>query len=74
MERFYQQDSGHINIDNQDISSFDLKSLRQCIGYVGQEPVLFNTTIKENMLFANPNASDAEIEDALKAANAWEFI
>jgi len=48
--------------------------LRQNIGYVGQEPVLFNATIKENMLFSNPNASEAEIIDALKAANAWDFI
>jgi ABC-type multidrug transport system fused ATPase/permease subunit len=44
------------------------------IGYVGQEPVLFNTSIKENMLFAKPDATDKEIEEALKAANAWDFI
>lgn len=44
------------------------------IGYVGQEPVLFNTTIKENMLFAKPTATDDEIEKALKDANAWDFI
>jgi ABC-type multidrug transport system fused ATPase/permease subunit len=41
---------------------------------VGQEPVLFNTSIKENMLFAKPDATDEEIIDALKAANAWDFI
>ena len=44
------------------------------IGYVGQEPVLFNTSIKENMLFAKPAATDDEIEKALKDANAWDFI
>jgi ABC-type multidrug transport system fused ATPase/permease subunit len=48
--------------------------LRQNIGYVGQEPVLFNTTIRENMYFAKPDATDEEIKDALKAANAWDFI
>jgi ATP-binding cassette subfamily B (MDR/TAP) protein 1 len=44
------------------------------IGYVSQEPILFNTTIKENMLFAKPDAADDEIIGALKAANAWDFI
>lgn len=44
------------------------------IGYVGQEPVLFNTTIKENLLFSKPDATAEEIESALRAANAWEFI
>ena len=44
------------------------------IGYVGQEPVLFNTTIEENLKFAKPDATRDEIEEALKAANAWEFI
>ena len=48
--------------------------MRQAIGYVGQEPVLFNTSIRENMKFAKPDASDAEIEEAFKAANAWDFI
>jgi len=48
--------------------------MRQAIGYVGQEPVLFNTSIKENMLFAKPDASDEEIKEALIAANAWDFI
>jgi len=48
--------------------------MRRNIGYVGQEPVLFNTSIKENMLFSNPDATDQEIEEALKSANAWDFI
>jgi ABC-type multidrug transport system fused ATPase/permease subunit len=48
--------------------------LRQQIGYVSQEPVLFNTTIRKNMLFAKPTATETEIIDALKAANAWDFI
>jgi ATP-binding cassette subfamily B (MDR/TAP) protein 1 len=48
--------------------------MRHLIGYVGQEPVLFNTSIRENMLFAKPDATDLEIEEALRAANAWDFI
>jgi len=48
--------------------------MRQLIGYVGQEPVLFNASIKENMLFAKPDANESEIIDALKAANAYDFI
>jgi len=48
--------------------------MRSHIGYVGQEPVLFNTTIKENMLFAKKDATDEEITQALKDANAWGFI
>lgn len=52
------QDSGKILLDSKDIGDLDLRSMRQAIGYVGQEPVLFNATIKENMRFANPNATD----------------
>jgi len=44
------------------------------MGYVGQEPVMFNTSIRENMLFAKPDATDADIEEALRAAQAWDFI
>lgn len=52
----------------------NLRDFRRKVGYVGQEPVLFNSTIKENILLGCPNASDFEIETALKKANAWEFI
>ena len=51
-----------------------MTSFRHMIGYVSQEPVLFNTTIRENLLFAKPDAAEDEIIDALKAANAWDFI
>lgn len=54
--------------------SLNLTSVRNQIGYVSQEPVLFNTTIRENLLFAKPDATEDEIENALKAANAWDFI
>jgi len=74
IERFYSQSSGDIFVDDKDITTLDLRSLRQAIGYVGQEPVLFNTTIRENFLFSNPQATDKMIEEALKSANAWDFI
>ena len=45
-------------IDGEDIKTLNLKDFRQLVGYVGQEPVLFNATIRENMLYGNPNASD----------------
>lgn len=44
------------------------------VGYVGQEPVLFNCSIKENMRFAKPEATEDEIREALVAANAWNFV
>jgi ABC-type multidrug transport system fused ATPase/permease subunit len=61
-------------IDGEDIRNLNLQSLRQSIGYVGQEPVLFNTTIRENLQFACPKATEQEMIEALKAANAWDFI
>jgi ABC-type multidrug transport system fused ATPase/permease subunit len=74
VERFYNPTGGRVLFDGKDISSYDLQSLRQRIGYVGQEPVLFNTTIEENMRFAKPDATADEIEKALRDANAWDFI
>ena len=74
IERFYDVAEGEVLVDGHNIKSLNLKSLRQQIGYVGQEPVLFNTTIKENMLMAKPDATDAEIESALRSANAWDFV
>jgi ABC-type multidrug transport system fused ATPase/permease subunit len=56
------------------LKSINLRNYRQQIGYVGQEPVLFNTTIKQNILMGKPSASDDEIIEALKAANAWGFV
>ena len=44
------------------------------MGYVGQEPVLFNTSIKENILFGKSDATDEEIKNALKSSNAYKFI
>ena len=48
--------------------------MRQIIGYVPQEPVLFNCSIRENLQLAKPDATEEEIKQALKDANAWSFI
>jgi ABC-type multidrug transport system fused ATPase/permease subunit len=56
------------------LKSLHLKNFRQIIGYVGQEPVLFNMTIKENILYGNPSATDQDVIKALKSANAYDFI
>lgn len=74
IERFYDPENGEITVDGEDIKSFHLRGLRRKIGYVGQEPVLFNQSIKENLLYGNPEATDEEVIQALKSANAWNFI
>ena len=61
-------------IDGENLKDINLKNYRQQIGYVGQEPVLFNTTIKKNVLFGKPDASDEEVIEALKNANAYDFV
>ncbi|KAK6115191.1 hypothetical protein DH2020_007460 [Rehmannia glutinosa] len=72
--RFYDPTSGTVLIDGFDIKTLNLKSLRSRIGLVQQEPVLFSTTIYENIKYGNSNASEIEIMNAAKAANAHEFI
>ena len=57
LERFYDPESGQIYLDGQDLKSINLTSMRRIIGYVGQEPVLFNTSIEENLKFAKPDAT-----------------
>jgi ATP-binding cassette subfamily B (MDR/TAP) protein 8 len=74
LERFYEMNSGKILIDGQDITSLDPHWVRQQIGYINQEPTLFATTIMENIRYGNPNASDTQVFEAAKQANAYEFI
>ncbi|MGH0124870.1 UNVERIFIED_CONTAM: hypothetical protein FKN15_017160 [Acipenser sinensis] len=64
----------NITLDGQDIRSLDVKWLRESIGVVSQEPVLFATTIAENIRYGREDASDADIEQAAKEANAYEYI
>lgn len=74
VERFYDPSQGEILVDGKPMKSINLRNYRQQIGYVGQEPVMFNVSIKENIKMGKPNATDSEIEEALKAVNAWDFV
>ncbi|KAK9058807.1 hypothetical protein SSX86_023650 [Deinandra increscens subsp. villosa] len=74
IERFYDPTSGQVMLDGHDIKGLNLKWLRQQIGLVSQEPALFATTIKENILLGRPDASLAEIEEAARVSNAHSFI
>lgn len=65
---------GRIVIDGQDIAHVTQTSLRRQIAYVAQEPMLFHRSIRENIAYGRPDASDAEVERAAREANAWEFI
>jgi len=72
--RFYDPDSGQITIDGVDIRDITIKSLRDKIGIVPQETVLFSGTIADNILYGRLDASQEEIVEAAKAANAHDFI
>ena len=67
-------DSGKITIDGQDISEVTQASLRAKIAYVPQEPLLFHRSVRENIAYGRPDATDAEIEEAAKKAGAYNFI
>ena len=72
--RMYDVDSGSIEIDGQDLRDTTLRSLRRRIGYVGQDTFLFYGTVKENIAYGTFDASDEEIEDAARAAEAHAFV
>ena len=72
--RLYEPHSGRILVDGQDINEVTQESLRESIAVVFQEPALFSGTIRENIAYAKPGASESQIIAAAKAANAHEFI
>ncbi|XP_059170888.1 mitochondrial potassium channel ATP-binding subunit-like [Physella acuta] len=75
LERFYDVTSGEIKIDGVNIKDLDPSWLRgQVIGFINQEPVLFATSVMENIRYGKPNASDQEVIEAAKLANAHGFI
>jgi ATP-binding cassette, subfamily B, bacterial len=74
LPRFFDPTAGEIRIDGEDIRDFQLQSLRENIGLVLQDSLLFSGTIRENIAFGRPNASDEEIVAAAVAAHADEFI
>ena len=74
LPRFYDVTGGSLTIDGTDVRDVTFQSLRQQIGLVPQETMLFNATVRENILYGRLDATDDEIVRAAKAANAHEFI
>ena len=74
IERFYDVEQGSLDIDGLNVKDLNLEWLRYNIGYVGQEPILFATTIRENLMFAKEDATEEELVEATKKAKAYEFI
>ncbi|MCO4317226.1 ABC transporter ATP-binding protein/permease [Phyllobacterium sp. 21LDTY02-6] len=74
IQRFYDLDDGRILIDGQDIAHVSKRTLRQSIAYVSQQPYLFEGTIADNIRYGRPDATDEDVIEAAKLANADEFI
>ncbi len=74
LPKYYDVNQGEIRIDGTNIQQLDLNSLRAQIGIVSQDVILFNDTIRGNIAYGNQAASDEDIVQAAKIANAWEFI
>ncbi len=72
--RFYDLEAGRITIDGHDISAVTQESLRAMIGVVTQDSSLLHRSIRDNIAYGRPDATDAEIIEAAKRANAWDFI
>ncbi|RSM32516.1 cysteine/glutathione ABC transporter permease/ATP-binding protein CydD [Aeromonas salmonicida] len=65
--------SGELKVNGQELASLDMSQWRLQLGWLSQNPQLFHASLRDNLLLAKPSASDAELEDALKRAQAWEF-
>uniref|UniRef100_A0A158R4T0 ABC transporter domain-containing protein n=1 Tax=Syphacia muris TaxID=451379 RepID=A0A158R4T0_9BILA len=74
LTRLYEPESGSVTIDGIDVREFNISYLRNVIGIVQQEPVLFNDTLENNLRFGNPNATLQQMKDACRMANAESFI
>lgn len=72
--RFYDVNDGNIEIDHEDIRNISKKSLRNLMGLVTQDSILFNDSVRNNIALGKDNATEKEIEEALRIANAWEFV
>ncbi|MFT7606558.1 MAG: ATP-binding cassette subfamily B protein [Saprospiraceae bacterium] len=72
--RFYELNGGDIYIDNKNIKDYNLTQVRKNMAIVPQEVMLFGGTIRENILYGKPNATDDEVIEAAKKSNSWEFI
>ncbi|MEM6452982.1 MAG: ABC transporter ATP-binding protein [Cyanobacteria bacterium P01_D01_bin.105] len=74
LPRFYDPTSGSIELDGHNLKDFEIGSFRKRLGIVSQDTFLFNTTVRENLIYGRPEATDADIQDAIQRANAHEFI
>ncbi|KAB2034220.1 hypothetical protein ERO13_D04G061700v2 [Gossypium hirsutum] len=74
IERFYDPVAGQILLDGRDLKLYNLRWLRNHLGLVQQEPIIFSTTIRENIIYARHNASESEMKEAARIANAHHFI
>lgn len=72
--RYYDVTSGTVTINGVDVRAIDLEQLRSHIGYVAQDPFLFDGTVEDNLRLARPDATEADFIAALEAAAAWEFV
>jgi ABC-type multidrug transport system fused ATPase/permease subunit len=74
MMRLYEPLSGNVLLDGVDLTKLDIAWLRSVIALVGQEPILFSWTLKDNLLYGKPDATDKEIEHAIQESGAAEII
>ena len=74
IERYYDPVAGQVFLDGRDLKSYNLRWLRSHMGLIQQEPIIFSTTIRENIIYARHNASEAEMKEAARIANAHHFI
>lgn len=72
--RYYDATGGAVTVGGTDVREFTLDDLRAHIGYVPQDPFLFDGTVEDNLRVAKPDATEAEIREALEGARAWEFV
>ena len=74
IERFFDPVSGQLTLDGRDLRDYNVHWLRNHMGLVQQEPIIFSTTIRENIIYARHNATEAEVKEAARIANAHHFI
>ena len=72
--RFYDPQEGRVALDGHDLRDLRLRDVRRAIGFVSQDVYLFHGTVRENLVYGNPDATDAQIRHAADVAEAWEFI
>ncbi|KAI9218405.1 P-loop containing nucleoside triphosphate hydrolase protein [Blastocladiella britannica] len=74
LEGFYDPQAGRVTVDGHDLRAVDLRWWRERVGYLAQQPALFSGTIADNIRYGRPDATDAEVHEAARLANAHEFI